>query len=93
MEYVIAIAVIAGLVWLFQKENARRGVKTVRAYLFMRALEEGKTIEQANQAAAEPDAENLPGRAIHNTMAHLQAHYRGRQRLLLKDAEKRGWRG
>lgn len=90
-EIGVALAMIALFVWLFLRENSRRGVRTVRAYLFMAALEEGKSVEEANDAAV-VDPKAIPKRAIHNTMLYLQEHHRGRQGPLIKAAEKAGWR-
>ena len=88
-EIGIAVAAVALMVWLLLKENSRRGVRTVRAYLFMKALEEGMTVDEANRAAR-VDPKNLAKRDIHNTMLYLQEHHRGRQAPLMKKAEKAG---
>lgn len=88
-EIGIAVAAIALMIWLFLKENTRRGNKTVRAYLFMKALEEGRSVEEAN-AAAQIVPKAIPKRDIHATMAYLQEHHRGRQGPLLKKAEAAG---
>jgi len=81
-EIGIAVAAIALMIWLFLKENTR-------AYLFMKALEEGRSVEEAN-AAAQIDPKAIPKRDIHATMAYLQEHHRGRQGPLLKKAEAAG---
>ena len=92
MEYVVVVVVIGGFVWLMLRGNTRRGVRTVRAHAFMTTLADGGSIEEANRAAAALDGDNLPKRAIHDTMVYLQAHHRGRQRDLLRAAEKAGWK-
>lgn len=90
MEFVVGIAIVAGVIWLLLRENTRRGVKTVRAFLYMKALEEGAGVDEANRAARIEGGAPRKG-DIADTMAHLQAHYRGRQLLLIKAAEKAGW--
>ena len=87
----IIILVAGGLVVLFMRANTRRGVRTVRAYLFLKALENGTSLDEAH-AASQVDPDNVPKRHIHDTMLYLQKHHRGRQELLLKAAEKAGWR-
>lgn len=90
-EIGVALAVIGLFVWLLLKENSRRGVKTVRAYLFMKALEEGMTVDEANRAA-QVDPKNLAKRDIRDTMLYLHEHHRGRQGPLMKKAEAAGLR-
>ena len=90
-EIGVALAVIGLFVWLLLKENSRRGVKTVRAYLFMTALEDGKSVDEANEVAR-IDPKNIPKRHIHDTMLYLNEHHRGRQGPLLKKAEAAGLR-
>ncbi|MBO6639793.1 MAG: hypothetical protein JJ920_02980 [Roseitalea sp.] len=88
-EFGVALAMIAMFVWLLLKENSRRGVKTVRAYLFMTALEEGKSVAEANEAAR-IDPKSIPKGQIRATMLYLQEHHRGRQGPLMKKAEAAG---
>ena len=88
-EIGIAVAAVALMVWLLLKENSRRGVRTVRAYLFMKALEDGKSVGEANRAAR-VDPKNMSKRHIRDTMLYLNAHHRGRQGPLMKKAEKAG---
>lgn len=90
-EFGVVLAVMALVVWLFLRENSRRGVRTVRAYTFIAAVEEGRSVEDANRAAAALDGKDLPKRAIHDTMLYLNEHHRGRQGPLIKAAEKAGW--
>ena len=90
-EIGVALAVVALFVWLLLKENSRRGVKTVRAYLFMKGLEEGMTVDEANRAA-QGDPKNLAKRDIRDTMLYLNEHHRGRQGPLMKKAEAAGLR-
>ncbi|MCR9123434.1 MAG: hypothetical protein NXH91_14305 [Phyllobacteriaceae bacterium] len=88
-EFGVALAMIAMFVWLLLKENSRRGVKTVRAYLFMAALNEGKSVAEANEAA-KVDPKNIPKSHIRATMLYLQEHHRGKQGPLMKKAEAAG---
>lgn len=90
-EIGVAIALVAMFVWLFLRANSSRGVRTVRAYTFIAALQAGKSADEANQAAAALDGKDLPKRAIHDTMLYLNKHHRGRQAPLIKAAEKAGW--
>ncbi|TCD15447.1 hypothetical protein [Oricola cellulosilytica] len=92
VSLLILVLVAGGLILLFLRENRRRGVRTVRAYLFIRAIGNGADVEKA-RAASDVDGKSLRKRDIHDTMLYLQAHYRGRQAALIKAAEKAGWRG
>lgn len=88
-EIGVALALIAMFVWLILKENSRRGVKTVRAYLFMKALEDGMTVDEANRLA-QVDPKAIPKQHIRDTMLYLHEHHRGKQGPLMKKAEAAG---
>lgn len=92
MDILIGLAVAAALIWLFLKDNTRRGVRTVKAYVFLQAIENGKSKVQANEEA-EAIGKVAPKRLIQLTMLHLQDNYQGKAKLMNKKAEKAGWMG
>lgn len=91
MDIVIGLLAAAALVWLFLKDNTRRGTRTVKAFVYMRAIRNGKSNEEANEEA-KAVGKTATKRLIHDTMLHLQNNYGGRAKRLMKDAEKFGWR-
>lgn len=92
MDILLGLAVAAALIWLFLKDNTRRGVRTVKAYVYLQAIENGKSREQANEEA-EAIGKVASKRLIQLTMLHLQDNYQGKAKLMNKEAEKAGWLG
>lgn len=93
MDYtslLIGLLAAGGVVFLLMRANTRQGVRTVRAYLFLKAREAGASVDEA-RAASRIDPKNIPERHIHDTMLYLQKHHRGRQAPLIKAAESVGF--
>ncbi len=92
MEILVGIAMIAFTVWLFLADNRRRGMRAVRAHLFLSALEAGKSVGDANaDAAMLVDAPTKT--QVHRTYQRIQRDHAGNQRKLLKAAEAKGFIG
>lgn len=92
MDIIIGLGAAALLIWLFLKDNTRRGVRTVKAYVYLQAIENGKTKQQAHEEA-EAIGKTASKQLIQRTMLHLQNHYDGKAKLLNKKAEQAGWTG
>ena len=90
LSKILLTALVIGIcIWWFLKENTRRGQLTIRAYLFLTALENGKSIEEANHAASIRNDEATPT-MFANTMSYLEAHHRGKQMPMIRDARSKG---
>lgn len=89
MNYVLAALVLIVPIWIFLRINTSRGVKSVRAYLFLSSLEAGKTVEQAKQAA-DIDPKNIRKALLPETMNYLDAHYGRNQLAMIRAAREKG---
>lgn len=85
----LTLLVIGICIWWFLKENTRRGHLTVRGYIFLTALDSGKTKDEANHAASAP-FDQIPPAIIHGTMDFLDKNYSGKQMKLVAAARKKG---
>ncbi|MEM5501741.1 hypothetical protein WNY59_09075 [Ahrensia kielensis] len=85
----LTIVVIGICIWWFLKENTRRGHLTIRGYIFLTALESGKTKDEANHASSAP-FDQIPPVIIHSTMDYLDKNYGGKQMKLIAAARKKG---
>lgn len=88
-KIIITALVIGICVWWFLLENTRRGHLTIKAYLFLTALDNGKTIEEANHAASIKRDEATPT-MFANTMNYLDSHFGGKQMPMIRNARDRG---
>ena len=85
----ITALVIGICVWWFLKENTRRGYLTIQAYLFLTALENGKSVDEANHAASIRRDEATPT-MFANTMNYLDANFGGKQMPMIRKARDKG---
>lgn len=89
IKVLITCAIIGLFIWWFLKENTRRGHLTIRAYLFLTALEAGRSVSEANHAASISMDQATPT-IFDNTMQYLAANYRSKQMPMIKHARKKG---
>jgi hypothetical protein len=92
MNIAIGLLVAGFLIWLFLIDNSRRGLRTVKAFVYLRAIKEGKPQQEA-AAISEAVGAKAPTRLVQETMLELQTNYRSKAKLLNEAAEKAGWRG
>ena len=88
-KILLTVLVVGICIWWFLKENTRRGFLTIRAYLFLTALENGKTVDEANHAASIRREDATPT-MFANTMSYLDTHHRGKQMPMIRDARAKG---
>ncbi|MEL6922285.1 MAG: hypothetical protein AAFO77_14955, partial [Pseudomonadota bacterium] len=74
----------------FWAENKRRGVLTVRAYIFLTALNDGKSVTEANFDARQINPDRIPNPLLVKTFHYLEENYARRQKWMIKAARKSG---
>jgi hypothetical protein len=78
--------------WLaifFLKHTTERGKNTVRAYLYLNAIRERYSVEEANQIAGVHIERGSP-QTIRNAKPYAQALYGGKQLPMIADAKRQG---
>jgi hypothetical protein len=89
METVIVLAAIGYGVYAFFRANTARGVRTVRAHVFLSILRRGGTVAEANQYAGY-DVANGPTEVINAAMSSVKANYGGKQKPMIAEARRMG---
>lgn len=84
----VLLAGVAG--YCFFKHCTKRGGNSVRAYLYLRAIIGGVSVEQANQQIAQTDIVSLPTHIIRNAQDHVRIVYDGKQLSMIADAVRQG---
>lgn len=87
----LLLVMIGGGLW-FWKENKRRGILTVRAHVFLTALDEGKSVEEANFLSKQFNTDAIPKKLMVQTFHHLEDVYARKQMWMIKSARKKGMR-
>ncbi|MEO1746644.1 MAG: hypothetical protein AAFR13_08965, partial [Pseudomonadota bacterium] len=70
----VLIVVIGGGLW-FLNENKRRGILTVRAYVFLTTLADGKSIDEANFQSRQFNPDAIPKKLMIETFHFLEREY------------------
>lgn len=90
MELLVVVLALGAGLYFFFKRNTERGANTVRAYMYLSAIREGCTVEEANQIA-NTDASELSSQMIHGAKLQVQTHYGGKQLPFIADAVRAGF--
>lgn len=89
---IIAAIILAGVVgYCFLKHITKRGSDTVRAFLYLAAIDSGATVEEANEAVS-IDITNAPTEFIRGAKEHVRIAYEGKQLAMIADAKSQGFR-
>ena len=87
---IIVVVLLAGVVgYFFLKHITERGKNTVRAYLYLNAIRERYSVEEANQIAGVHIDSGSP-QTIRNAKLYAQALYDGKQLPMIADAKRQG---
>lgn len=89
MEAIAIIALACVAVYFLIKHNTERGANTVRAYLYLRALAGGASVDDANQIAC-TDVINVRTEIIRAAQEYVSRAYDGKQLAMIADAKARG---
>ena len=89
MEFFVVLIVLGAAAYFFIRGNTRRGANTVRAFVYMRAIKCGASVEGANEQA-QLDVANAPTETIQDAMAFVRLKYGGKQLPLIEDAKQAG---
>ncbi|MCA6110867.1 hypothetical protein [Bradyrhizobium cenepequi] len=89
MEIIVVVlpAGVAG--YFFLKHSTKRGTDTVRAYLYLRAISGGASVEEANEIAG-GDVVSGSTQTIRNAQEHVRIAYGGKQPPMIAEAKRRG---
>lgn len=90
MELLIVLVVVGVAGYLFLKGNTQRGITTVRAYVFLSAINAGMSVEEANKRA-NYDVADGPTDVIIAAKYHVQQHYAGKQLPMIASARRLGF--
>ncbi|MEN0000129.1 MAG: hypothetical protein AAF940_04540 [Pseudomonadota bacterium] len=85
----LLIVIIGGGLW-FLKENKRRGILTVRAHVFLTALDDGKSVQEANFLSRQFNPDAIPKKLLVQTFHHVEDVYARKQMWMIKSARKKG---
>jgi len=92
MEFLLIPIAIAVIYYLL-RQNTARGLRTVRAYMFLYWIREGDTVEAANETVMRLNSETLQPIIIRAAHACYQEEYGGSQLQLIEAARKAGFTG
>ncbi|MCK1337079.1 hypothetical protein IVB38_13850 [Bradyrhizobium sp. 38] len=84
---IILLAGVAG--FFFLKHATERGRNAVRAYLYLIAIRDRCSVEEANQMAGGPSYSPSP-ETIRGAKLYAQALYGGKQLPMIADAKRQG---
>lgn len=87
MIVVVLLAGVAG--YFFLRHVTERGKNTVRAYLYLSAINEQYSVEEANQIAGVNIDSGSP-QTIRNAKLYAQVRYGGKQLPMIEDAKRQG---
>ena len=90
MELLVVLAVVGVAGYLFLKGNTQRGVTTVRAYVFLSAINAGMSVEEANKRANYNVAEG-PSDVIVAARTYVQQKHAGKQWPMIASAKRMGF--
>lgn len=85
MELLLILIAIGIGGYLFIRGNIKRGTETVRAYVYIGCIANGRTTEEANEAAR-ADISNGPTEIIRAAMNEVKYKYDGKQLSLIRKA-------
>jgi hypothetical protein len=88
MEAVAVVILIGLAVYFFLKHITRRGTDTVRAYLYLRAINAGVSVREANQMAQVDLVTN--SHYIPEAKEYVRIAYGGKQLPMIADARRLG---
>lgn len=89
MEILLVLITLGVAAYYFFKGNVGRGIEAVRASIFLRGIQAGTTVAEAN-SASNVDIENGPTAVIQNAMGHLRTEYGGKQLRMIAEAYRLG---
>lgn len=89
MEMVAILLLIGVAVYFFFKHSTTRGTNTVRAYLYLRAVNAGLSIADANDYARD-DVVNGPTQTIVDAKEFVRTMYGGKQLPMIAEAKRLG---
>lgn len=91
METLFVFLLIGVAGYFFFKANTARGVRTVRAYLYLMALDRGLSVQEANRVA-QHDVLNGPTDIPTAARSYVQRMYGGKQLPMIAEAERLGFK-
>lgn len=90
MTAFVILILVCVAAYVFLQRNTARGINTVRAYLYLRAINAGETTDEANRIAHAADIVNGSAQTIRDAMGFVQSVYGGSQLTMITDAKRRG---
>lgn len=89
MEAAAVVILIGVIVYFFLKSNTQRGTNAVRAYLYLRAINDGASTTEANRIA---QADIVAGstQIIREAQQYVRSAYGGKQLPMIEEARRRG---
>jgi hypothetical protein len=89
MEVIVVLALVCVVGYFLFKRATKRGNNTVRAYIYLCAIRDGASAEEANRSA-KVDAVYLPTLTIRDAQTHIRTVYGGKQLPMITEAERLG---
>ncbi|WP_256809032.1 hypothetical protein [Bradyrhizobium sp. Bra64] len=88
---VIVVVLLAGVAgYFFLRHATERGRNAVRAYLYLNAIRDRHSVEEANQMAGGHAYSRSP-EAIRGAKLYAQVLYGGKQLSMIADAKRQGF--
>lgn len=91
MEFLAVIFLVGVTLYCAHAYLTKRGTYAVRAFLYLAALDNGASVEEANEAAS-IDIVNAPTYFIRSAKLHADMAYDGKQLAMIADAKRQGLR-
>ena len=91
MEVFVIVILVCVAAYAFLKRNTARGISTVRAYVYLRAINAAASVEEANRITHSADIVNGSAQTIRDAMEFVQIVYGGKQLPMIADAKRQGF--
>jgi hypothetical protein len=90
MGMIVLIVLFGAAAYYLLRRATERGANTVRAYLYLRAINEGASVSEANQIAHVDLASGSHHLSIPQAQEYVRLTYGGKQLPIIADAISRG---
>lgn len=90
MGTIALIVLFAAAAYYLLRRSTERGTNTVRAYLYLRAINAGASVIEANQIAHVDLTSGSHHTSIPKAQAYVRAEYGGKQLPMIAEATSRG---
>lgn len=90
MGTLLLIVLIGAAAYFVLRQATKRGTNTVRAYMFLRAMSEGASVQEANQIARIDLTSSSHHTFVREAQEYVRTAYGGKQLPMIADAMRRG---